>query len=96
MYYFRKKCFDCGMIYFKDVLTKFAATPMAHDASLRLVESYKAVHYRDDAAELCAQLRERYPNDPDVSKVCSGVPVVAAAKADTTVPPSAAKPPPGR
>ena len=86
MYYFRRKCFDCGMIYFKDVLTKYANSPTAHDAALRLVESYKAVRYRDDAADLCAQIRQRYPNDPDVRKVCAGVAVIAAAKPDSVPP----------
>jgi outer membrane assembly lipoprotein YfiO len=93
MFYFRKKCYDCGMIYFKDVLTKYATTPAAHDAALRLVESYKAVRYRDDAADLCAQIRQQYPNDPDVRKVCEGVAVVATTIKSDSVPPVQNKPP---
>jgi hypothetical protein len=96
VFYFKvRKCYDCGMIYFKDILTKYANSPTAHDAGLRLVEGYKAVRYRDDAAEMCAQLRERYPSDREVTDVCRGVPLLTAAKPDTTpaaVPPI--KPPP--
>lgn len=95
MYYFRKKAYDSGILYFKDVLTKYATSPVAHDAALRLVEAYKAIRYRDDAADLCAQIRDQYPSDPEVRKVCVGVAVVAAAKPDSvpTAPPVPTKPP---
>jgi outer membrane assembly lipoprotein YfiO len=92
MYYFRRKAYDSGMLYFKDVLAKYATTPMAKDAALRLVESYKANRYREDASDLCTQLRQRYPSDADVNKVCIGVPIAApatikadSAKADSSV-----------
>ena len=83
MYYFRLKCYDCAMIYFKDVLAKYGTTPTAKDAGVKLVQSNLAVHYKDDAADLCAQLRPKYPGDRDVTDACKGVPVVAAAR-DTT------------
>ena len=91
MYYFRRKAFDSAILYFKDDLTKYPASPQAHDAGIRLVEAYKAIRYREDASELCAQLRGRYPNDRDVSGVCTGV-APPAARADST-PPSPSKPP---
>jgi outer membrane assembly lipoprotein YfiO len=93
MYYFRKKCYDCGMIYFKDVLDKFATAPAARDAALRLIESYRAVRYREDAVELCTTVLERYPNDAEVKKVCQGLSPVTTTKADT-VPVAASQPPP--
>ena len=89
-YYFRRHAYDSGIIYFKDILTKYATAPKAFDAALRLVESYKAIHYREDASELCTQLRQRYPSEGRVRESCSGVPDVQTTKADTT-PPS--KPP---
>jgi outer membrane protein assembly factor BamD len=89
-YYFRRHAYDSGIIYFKDILTKYATAPKAFDAALRLVDSYKAIHYREDASELCTQLRQRYPSDGRVRESCSGVPDVQPTKADTT-PPS--KPP---
>ena len=95
MYYFRRKAYDSGMLYFKDVLTKYATAPKARDAALRLVESYKANRYREDASDLCTQLRQRYPNDRDVNKVCTGVPNAAPAtiRADSAKTDSSAVPP---
>jgi outer membrane protein assembly factor BamD len=89
-YYYRRKAYDSAILYFKDVLTKYAAAPKAYDAALRLVQSYKAIHYREDASELCTQLRQRYPNQGRVRDACDGVPNLQAAKADSTAPP---KPP---
>ena len=86
MYYFRRKAFDSAILYFKDDLTKYPNSRQTHDAGLRLVEAYKAIRYREDASELCAQLRERYPNDRDVRGVCTGV-APPTAKADTIQPP---------
>ncbi len=63
MYYIRRKDTYSAIIYFKDVLAKYANTPTAYDAALRLVESYKDVKYKDDASEMCTQVRQRYPND---------------------------------
>ena len=101
MYYFRRKAYDSGMLYFKDVLAKYATTPTARDAALRLVESYKANRYREDASDLCTQLRQRYPSDSGVNKVCSGVPNSASvtvradsAKTDSSAIPPIKPPPP--
>ena len=52
-YYFRKKAYDSGILYFKDVLQKFGTTPTARVAEMRLVEAYKAIKY-PDAADHCA------------------------------------------
>ena len=90
MYYYRLKCYDCAMIYFKDVLAKYPETPTAKDAGVKLVQSNLAVHYKDDAADLCAQLRPKYPGDHEVEEACKGVPVTAAPR-DSTAPPP--KPP---
>jgi outer membrane assembly lipoprotein YfiO len=95
MYYFRRKAYDSGILYFKDALTKYATSPEAKNAALRLVESYKAIHYKDDASELCTQLRQRYPKDHEVSDVCEGVPdvVAPAAKTDSAAALPPRKPP---
>ncbi|HEY5060645.1 MAG TPA: outer membrane protein assembly factor BamD [Gemmatimonadaceae bacterium] len=91
MYYFRRKAYDSAILYFKDDLTKYATAPQAHDAGLRLVEAYRAIRYREDASELCAQLRERYRDDRDVHRVCTGV-APPTAKPDSTPPPPARPP----
>src|SRR5690349_12170239 len=95
MYYFRRKAYISASVYFKDALNKYANAPAAKSAGVKLVEAYKADHYKDDAADLCAQLRQRYPNDAEVGRVCQGVTMVSAApptKPDS-IPQTLAKPP---
>jgi outer membrane assembly lipoprotein YfiO len=92
MYYFRRKAYDSGILYFKDVLAKFANAPMARDAGLRLIEAYKAIRYKEDASELCAQMTLRYSTDREVASICSGIPKPVLSKADST-PPASGKPP---
>lgn len=91
MYYFRRHCYDCANIYFQDVLAKYASSPTAKQAGVKLVESFKKINYKADAQDMCAQLRQKYPGDRDVEEVCRDVPQPAAAKADSTQPP--VKPP---
>ena len=70
MYYLRRKAYDSGIIYFKDVLAKYPTTPTARLAQLRLVDSYKAIRYKEDAADACAVLRKNYPDDAEVRTTC--------------------------
>ncbi len=93
MYYVRRKDPYSSIIYFKDILSKYANTPKAYDAAIALVDVYKDVKYRDDASEMCLQVRQRYPNDKRTVEACKGVSNAAAtAKADSGQA-TAAKPP---
>ncbi len=74
MFYLRRKAYDSAIIYFKDVLAKWPNAPHARDSKLRLVDAYKAIHYREDASDMCTQLRRQYPTDRDVRTSCEGVP----------------------
>lgn len=74
LFYFRRKAFDSAILYFKDVLTRWPNAPAARTTSLRLVEAYKAIRYREDASDLCTQLRKTYANASDVKQVCNGIP----------------------
>jgi outer membrane protein assembly factor BamD len=94
MYYFRRKAYISASVYFKDAINKYTNAPAARDAGIKLVEAYKADRYREDAVELCGQLRQRYPSDREVSRVCEGFNIVTAAKPDSTPPaPQQGKPP---
>jgi outer membrane protein assembly factor BamD len=84
MHYFRRKAFDSAIIYFKDVLRNYPTAPRARDASLRLVETYRSIKYREDANEMCANLRQTYPGDREVRVLCG------AATASTPAAPSPA------
>lgn len=85
MYYLRRKAYDSAIQYFKYVLDKWPEAPRARDASLRLVEAYKAIRYKEDASEQCTALRRKYSDDARVREICAGVPDVPT--------PTAAAPP---
>lgn len=80
MHYFRRKAYDSAIIYLRDVVTKYASTAKVRDAYLRLAESFEAIRYREDKAEVCATLRERWPSDREVITICG---VQPPAKADS-------------
>jgi outer membrane assembly lipoprotein YfiO len=77
MHYFRRHAYDSAIIYFKGVVGDYPTTPKAREASLRLVEAYRAIRYREDAAEVCGTLRQTYPNDREVRDHC-GVAAVSS------------------
>ncbi len=77
MYYLRRKAYDPALIYFRSVVDRYPDTARVHDAYLRLAEVYDRIKYKQDKAEVCATLHERYPRDGDVSSVC-GPPVTEA------------------
>jgi outer membrane protein assembly factor BamD len=87
LFYFRRKAFDSAILYFKDVLTRWPNSPTALATSVKLVEAYKAIRYREDAADLCTQLRKKYANDVTVKTACVGIPDVPAPPTTTTAVP---------
>lgn len=95
MYYMRRGAWDSGIIYFKDVVSKYPTTPTAKDAQLRLVESYKAIKYKEDAQDACTALRRSYPGDRQVEEACAGIATPAAPTVATpaSAPPSSTGPP---
>jgi outer membrane assembly lipoprotein YfiO len=86
MFYFRRKAYDSAILYFKDVLSRWPNAPKTRDTAVRLVEAYKAIRYREDAADLCTQLRKKYSGDAEVRGACNGIPDVATPSATTAVP----------
>ncbi|MDQ3696597.1 MAG: outer membrane protein assembly factor BamD [Gemmatimonadota bacterium] len=83
MHYFRRKAYDSAIIYFNDVIQEYPTTAAARAAMLRLAESYRKINYREELAETCSTLRERYPADGEVREQCGTVPRTANS-ADTT------------
>jgi outer membrane protein assembly factor BamD len=86
MFYMKRGAFDSAIMYFKDILSRWPNSPTARQTSLRLVEAYKAIRYREDASELCTQLRKKYVNDAGVSKACNGIPDTPTAPTTSAVP----------
>lgn len=82
LHYLRRKAYDPAIIYLRDVITKFPNTTRSRDAYLKLVQAYEAIKYKDDKADVCKTLREKYPSDPEVAAACppvAGQPVVPRA-----------------
>jgi outer membrane protein assembly factor BamD len=73
MHYIRRKAWDSAIIYMRDIMTRFPNTVRSRDAMLRLVQAYEAINYKDDKADVCKTLREKYPTDPEVVATCTPV-----------------------
>jgi outer membrane assembly lipoprotein YfiO len=82
MYYFRDKAWDSGVLYFRLVVESWPDAPRARDAALRLIDTYKVLSYKEELNDVCATIRPKYPNDPEVAKACP-IPPAAAAKPPT-------------
>lgn len=95
MYYFRRGGYDSGIIYFKDVISRYPQSATARLAQLRLVDSYKKIRYREDAVEACAALRKSFPEDAEVRTTCADVaaPASPVASNPANAPPSTTGPP---
>lgn len=76
MFYVRRKAWDSAIIYMRDVVTKYPNTLRSKDAYLRLAQAYEAIKYRDDKADVCKILQDKYPRDAEVALACP--PVVGA------------------
>lgn len=85
--YYKRKAYDSGIIYFRDVVKQYPKTDAARKSQIRLVQSYRAIKYKEDVAETCGTLEKNYPKDEDVQKVCEGVKPTLVA--DSTVKPAA-------
>jgi len=86
MFYMKNKAFDSAIMYFKDVLARWPNSPTARQTSLKLVEAYKAIRYREDASDLCTQLRKKYVNDTGVQRTCNGIPDAPTPPTTSAVP----------
>ncbi len=89
-YYFRRKAYDPAVLYFKTVVNTYPDSRKARDAYLRMVESYRVIRYKEEAAEACTALRKRFGADVEVQRVC---PLDAAPRDTTAAAPGTAIPP---
>lgn len=69
-YYFRRKAYDPAILYFKTVVTTYPEAAKSREAHLRMVESYRAIRYKEEAAEACVAVRKRFASDPAVRALC--------------------------
>jgi outer membrane protein assembly factor BamD len=81
LFYLKRKAYDSAIIYFKDVIANYPHARRTPDALLRLVDSYRAIGYRQELQETCAHLRRFYPRAVGLDRNCP-------ATADSTATPS--------
>lgn len=77
-HYMHRGAYDSAIIYLKDVIRLHPATPAAHDAYLRLLDSYRAIRYTADARDLCDAMAKTYPSDREVREQCGSASSAAA------------------
>ncbi len=70
MFYLRRKAYDSAIIYFKDVVASFPEAKRVPDALLRLVDSYRAIGYKEELQETCSHLRRFYPQASGLARSC--------------------------
>jgi outer membrane protein assembly factor BamD len=78
MHYLRRKAYDPALIYFRDVVRLYPGTPAARRSYFRMVEAYRAINYREELTEVCAEMRRFYPSDAQVERACPPAPPSAA------------------
>jgi outer membrane assembly lipoprotein YfiO len=69
-----QRAWDSAIIYYRYVITTYPDTPSYKDAMLGLVKAYNAISYREDAADACTTLRQKFPSDRDVVHACGKAP----------------------
>lgn len=62
VFYFRLRAYDSAIIYFKDVVATYPRSPFAPQAVVRLIETYRRIRWDEERREMCAYLRQYYPD----------------------------------
>jgi outer membrane protein assembly factor BamD len=70
LFYFKRRAWDSGIIYFKDIVANYPEAARAPDALLRLVDTYRAIGYKEELQEACAHLRRFYPQADGIARSC--------------------------
>lgn len=68
-FYFQRKMYDSGIIYYNDVLTTYPRTDAAAQALLRLYQSYIAIGWDTEAEEAKERLLREFPDSDAAAEV---------------------------
>jgi outer membrane protein assembly factor BamD len=86
IFYLRRKAFDSAIIYFKDVIANYPTTERASDALLRLVDSYRAIGYKQELQETCDHLRRFFPKATGLDRACPATAETGATSSTPSTP----------
>ena len=53
---------------------------VTREAYLRLHQAYEKINYKEDARDLCNEMRKTYPTDREVRDVCGAAPAAATSQ----------------
>ena len=70
MFYFRRRAYDSGIIYFKDVIATYPDSRFVSQALLRLADTYAIIGYADELKEVCGTLRRFHPVEAATARSC--------------------------
>lgn len=76
-YYQRRRAYDSAIIYYRDVVSAYPETQAARRALFGLHDIYERLNYREEAQEVCTQLRTKFPADAEVRSTCGAAPPAA-------------------
>jgi len=68
-FYFQRKMYNSGIIYFNGVLTQYPVTEVAADALLRLYESYTRIGWEAEAEDARERLLREFPESAAAAQV---------------------------
>jgi outer membrane assembly lipoprotein YfiO len=71
-HYLRRRAYDSAILYLREVVENYPGAPSVRTALLLLHETYLRPELRwvEDANEICATLRQNYPDDREVRARC--------------------------
>lgn len=69
-FYLRYKLYDSGILYLKDLVTKWPQSDVVPKALQRLVETYRQLGYAEDVTEICGYFRATRPDAPNFQSTC--------------------------
>jgi len=70
MFYFRRRAYDSGIIYFKDVIATYPDSRWVSEALQRLADTYAVIGYQDELKEVCGNLRRFHPAAAAATRSC--------------------------
>lgn len=71
-FYAGRDFWDSAIIYYEDVVERFADTRWAPRAILGIIEAYEAIGYEEEQEEWRQRLLDSYPDSPEARSVRSG------------------------
>lgn len=71
-FYFRRKLYHSGIIYFNDLLTQYPRNDWAAPALLRLFQSYSSLDWDTEAEEVRQRLLREFPDSEAAKEIGAG------------------------